>query len=30
MVEDKDPHVIGITEYWAATGISDADSDAEL
>ena len=25
MVEDIDPHIIGITEYWATTDISDAE-----
>ena len=25
MVEDIDPHIIGITEYWATTVISDAE-----
>ena len=25
MVEDTDPHIIGITEYWATPDISDAE-----
>ena len=25
MVEDIDPHIIGITESWANTGITDAE-----
>ena len=25
MVEDIDPHIIGITESWATTDISDAE-----
>ena len=25
MVEDIDPHIIGITEAWAYTGITDAE-----
>ena len=25
MVEDNDPHTIGITEYWATPDISDAE-----
>ena len=25
MVEDIDPHIIGITEYWATPDISDAE-----
>ena len=25
MVEDTDPHILGITEYWATTDISDAE-----
>ena len=25
MVEDIDPHIIGITEYWATTDISVAE-----
>ena len=24
-VEDIDPHIIGMTEYWATTDISDAE-----
>ena len=25
MVEDIDPHIIGMTEYWATTDISDTE-----
>jgi len=25
MVEDIDPHIIGITEFWATTDIQDAE-----